>query len=56
MARLYVEADLGEGSSLELGPDQARYARRVMRLGSGDAIVVFNGRDGEWRALIEGGP
>lgn len=55
MSRLYVEADLGEGTKLELGPDQAHYARRVMRLGAGDAIFVFNGRDGEWRALIDGG-
>ena len=54
MAKLYVEADLAEGASLELGPDQAHYARRVMRLDRGDAVALFNGRDGEWRALIEG--
>ena len=56
MARLYVEADLGEGTRLELGPGQAHYVRNVMRLGAGDAMVVFNGRDGEWRVLIEGAP
>lgn len=58
MSRLFVKAALAEGTSLELGPDQANHARRVMRLGMrlglGDTIVVFNGVDGEWRALIEG--
>ena len=24
-----------------------------MRLGAGDAILLFNGRDGEWRAVVE---
>ncbi len=53
MSRLFVKAALAEGTSLELGPDQAHYARHVMRLGAGDTIFVFNGVDGEWRALIE---
>ena len=30
--------------------DQANYLRNVLRLRPGDAILVFNGRDGEWRA------
>ncbi|MDP6952956.1 MAG: RsmE family RNA methyltransferase, partial [Alphaproteobacteria bacterium] len=28
--------------------------RRVMRLGDGDSVALFNGRDGEWRAEVAG--
>ncbi|MGA9657854.1 MAG: 16S rRNA (uracil(1498)-N(3))-methyltransferase [Asticcacaulis sp.] len=40
------------GLSLLLGADQARYLTSVMRKGTGDAVSVFNGRDGEWTAQI----
>ena len=32
--------------------DQANYLLNVLRLKDGDAILLFNGRDGEWRARI----
>ncbi len=32
---------------------QANYLFNVMRLGTGDAVALFNGRDGEWRAEVE---
>ena len=51
--RLFVGADLGEGRSLALTEGQAHYLANVMRLASGDAVRVFNGRDGEWLARIE---
>jgi 16S rRNA (uracil1498-N3)-methyltransferase len=50
--RLFVEADLGEGASLTLSGDQANHLRNVLRLDAGDPILVFNGRDGEWRAEL----
>jgi 16S rRNA (uracil1498-N3)-methyltransferase len=50
--RLYVEADLAEGRTVPCTPAQANYLRNVLRLGRGDAILAFNGRDGEWRAEI----
>jgi 16S rRNA (uracil1498-N3)-methyltransferase len=54
--RLFVEADLAEGASVPCSGEQANYLRNVLRLGAGDAILVFNGRDGEWRArLVETG-
>src|SRR5262245_28832012 len=54
--RLFVEADLAEGGAVACTPAQANYLRNVLRLGAGDAILVFNGRDGEWRAeLAEAG-
>ena len=52
MIRLYVEDPLDEGASLSLPADQARYLTTVMRQASGDAVLVFNGRDGEWRTSI----
>lgn len=51
--RLYVEAALGEGLTVQLEPGQAHYLRSVLRLGPGEAVALFNGRDGEWRARID---
>jgi 16S rRNA (uracil1498-N3)-methyltransferase len=50
--RLYVDAPLGGGSTLALDPAQANYLRNVLRLKAGEAVLVFNGRDGEWRAAL----
>ena len=52
MIRLHVTADLQPGARIELTPEQARYLLTVMRLGPGDALLVFNARDGEWRARV----
>jgi 16S rRNA (uracil1498-N3)-methyltransferase len=54
--RLFVEPDLTEGGTIACSSGQANYLRNVLRLKPGDAILVFNGRDGEWRAeLAEAG-
>jgi 16S rRNA (uracil1498-N3)-methyltransferase len=54
--RLYVEADLAEGRTVPCTSAQANYLRNVLRLKPGDAILAFNGRDGEWRAeVVEAG-
>ena len=50
--RLFVEGPLVAGGRAALSPDQAHYAGRVMRLAPGDALTLFNGCDGEWRARI----
>lgn len=50
--RLFVDADLRAGAEVACTPAQANYLRNVLRLKPGDAILVFNGRDGEWRAEI----
>jgi 16S rRNA (uracil1498-N3)-methyltransferase len=52
--RLFVDAPLHEGQSVELERDQSNYLGNVLRLGAGDIVLVFNGRDGEWRAQIAG--
>ena len=51
--RLYVDADLDPGGTIPLAREQANYLVNVMRRGAGDLVLVFNGRDGEWRARIE---
>src|SRR5262245_24322270 len=50
--RLFVEADLAAGAEIACSPAQANYLRNVLRLAPGDTILVFNGRDGEWRAEV----
>jgi 16S rRNA (uracil1498-N3)-methyltransferase len=51
--RLYVEAPLGAGAAVALDRAQTHYLTTVLRQKSGDEILVFNGRDGEWTAAIE---
>lgn len=51
--RLYVDGPLGDGGTVAATADQAHYLGRVMRLGVGDPVLLFNGRDGEWRAEIQ---
>lgn len=50
--RLYVDQPLAPGQAVRLSPDQAHYLTGVMRLSGGAAILLFNGRDGEWRATL----
>ena len=50
--RLYVDQPLAPGQAVRLSPDQAHYLTGVMRLTAGAAILIFNGRDGEWRATL----
>jgi 16S rRNA (uracil1498-N3)-methyltransferase len=52
--RLYITDDLiAGGAAAALDAKQAHYLKAVMRLGAGDEVLVFNGRDGEWRGRIE---
>jgi 16S rRNA (uracil1498-N3)-methyltransferase len=50
--RLFVEAPLLAGARIALPPPAAHYLRNVLRLSDGAEILVFNGRDGEWRASL----
>ncbi|NNJ68313.1 MAG: 16S rRNA (uracil(1498)-N(3))-methyltransferase [Boseongicola sp.] len=50
--RLFVDQPLGQGQSVVLIREQAHYLFQVMRLGLGDMVALFNGRDGEWQAEI----
>ena len=50
--RLFVDAPLSAGAEVVVEA-QAHYLVNVMRQAAGDAVKLFNGRDGEWLALIE---
>ena len=52
--RLYVDTPLAAGGRVPLDRNQGNYLGNVLRLGSGANVLVFNGRDGEWRAAISG--
>ena len=52
--RLFVLTSLASGETATLERSQSNYLGNVLRLSAGDEILVFNGRDGEWRASIEG--
>jgi 16S rRNA (uracil1498-N3)-methyltransferase len=52
MIRLYVPHDLAAGAELALDQAQSHYLSAVMRQAVGDEVLLFNGRDGEWRASI----
>jgi 16S rRNA (uracil1498-N3)-methyltransferase len=51
--RLFVAPDLNPGASIPLDKGQANYLSNVLRLDPGDPVLVFNGRDGEWRAQLQ---
>jgi 16S rRNA (uracil1498-N3)-methyltransferase len=51
--RLYVEAPLQVGAVVALGNAQSHYLTTVLRLKTGQRVLVFNGRNGEWSAAIE---
>lgn len=52
--RLFVDAALAPGETVALERNQSNYLGNVLRLAAEDTILVFNGRDGEWRAVIAG--
>ncbi len=52
--RLSVDSPLAQGQSVGLDHERAHFLRHVLRLDRGDAVAVFNGRDGEWLARIDG--
>jgi 16S rRNA (uracil1498-N3)-methyltransferase len=51
--RLYLEAPLAAGAGLPLDRGQTNYLINVLRRKTGDPVLVFNGRDGEWRARVD---
>jgi 16S rRNA (uracil1498-N3)-methyltransferase len=50
--RLFVDAPLQAGARIALDRAQANYLLNVLRLRDGAAVLVFNGRDGEWRTEV----
>jgi len=52
MPRFYVPAPLLEDDLLKIGGQEARHLRKVLRLGTGDGIVVFDGSGTEYEGII----
>jgi 16S rRNA (uracil1498-N3)-methyltransferase len=50
--RLFVDGELAAGAAIACSPAQSNYLRNVLRLSAGSEVLVFNGRDGEWRAKL----
>jgi len=52
VTRLFTAADLSAGVEVPLDEAQAHYLRHVMRRAEGASMLLFNGRDGEWKATL----
>jgi len=48
-----MDTALSTGTSIDVDADRAHYLRDVMRLQAGAAVMLFNGRDGEWHSIIQ---
>lgn len=53
LKRLYIDAPMTAGAPIEAERDQAHYLLTVLRMSEGAELLIFNGRDGEWRARLE---
>ncbi len=51
--RLYVDHALAEGAAVPCTPEQVNYLLNVLRMKAGQGLLVFNGRDGEWRVRLD---
>lgn len=52
MQRLFVDFSLTQDAVGPATPDQYNYLVNVLRMEEGGEILLFNGRDGEWRARL----
>ncbi|MGY5778702.1 16S rRNA (uracil(1498)-N(3))-methyltransferase [Rhizobium sp. LEGMi135b] len=52
MQRLYVASDIKAGVAIEADQDQFNYLANVLRMEDSAELLVFNGRDGEWKAGV----
>jgi 16S rRNA (uracil1498-N3)-methyltransferase len=50
--RVFLEQPISAQATLALDAQQSHYLADVLRLTEGDAVLVFNGRDGEWQATL----
>jgi 16S rRNA (uracil1498-N3)-methyltransferase len=50
--RLFIDQPMAPGFELVLGKDQTNYLINVLRMREGNGLLVFNGRDGEWRVVL----
>ncbi|MEM1316979.1 MAG: 16S rRNA (uracil(1498)-N(3))-methyltransferase [Pseudomonadota bacterium] len=51
--RFFTTEPLTADASIEPGRAEANHILNVLRMGDGDPLLLFNGRDGEWRATVQ---
>ena len=52
--RIYVDQPLAAGQEIALDRGAANHLINVLRCKAGDPVLLFNGRDGEWRSRLAG--
>ena len=52
LQRLFVPHDLRPGLAFDADRGQSHYLAHVLRMAEGAELLVFNGRDGEWRCRV----
>ena len=50
--RIHCDLKLGPGAQFTLAPDAAQHVAKSLRVKAGDALVVFDGRGGEYDATV----
>ena len=51
--RIHCDVRLGPGAQFALAPEAAQHVSKALRLKAGDALTVFDGRGGEYEAVIQ---
>jgi 16S rRNA (uracil1498-N3)-methyltransferase len=51
--RIHCDLRLGPGAQFALAPEAAQHVARSLRLKTGDSLTVFDGRGGEYDAVIQ---
>lgn len=52
LPRLFVNVPLETGNPLALSAEQTHYLKSVLRRPDGSALILFNGKNGEWQATF----
>ncbi len=52
MQRLFIDAPLGKGLPVPASPEQFNYLANVLRMSEGTEVLLFNGREGEWKSIL----
>lgn len=52
MQRLFLDAPIVADAPIAANDEQVNYLANVLRLQEGAEILIFNGRDGEWKARL----
>ncbi|NTG49569.1 16S rRNA (uracil(1498)-N(3))-methyltransferase [Agrobacterium rhizogenes] len=52
MQRLFVVSDIKANAGIDADQEQFNYLANVLRKEDGAELLIFNGRDGEWKARI----